>query len=389
MKKSAQLALSLLSASLSAQVQLLPLDLTPIGKVAQFDLSEKAELILINQQGELWKVTETAQKLAEGISSEIEPKAQYGRIAAADKSGHFLLWTENKIYPSDIPLAKKATMTALPFATIAVSPQKGEFKLVRIETKAEKADITARSESAVLPDAHPIQIDFDSHNVAQGHIAVLAKPDSTTYQHAVLGDDIEAAEIQYLERHNLKPLAEKLSHQGLVFEANRLESLIQPHNTKLISVMSGDGNGAKTVVIGKKNGKLVVESESEPLPTNRWQSPFSFNGKLYAVQMPHLKGNLVEFHQTAGQLEAKLLTAGLSNHRYGDVETNLAAVTENFALIPKAGYRNVAILDKTGALSELSTELPAEIKQTKATASSVYVLLKNGEMWIARHNFAD
>lgn len=383
MKKSIPLILSLFSASLFAEVQLSPLPLPQIGKVSQFDLSEQGELIFINHQNELWKMANQAQKLADGVSTEIEPKAQYQRIALADQNGHFMLWTVDKVYTSTIPLAPKATMTALNFATIAVTKQNGQFKLARIETQGNQATIIATAETEVLPDAHPLQLDFDAETPNQGHIAVLAKPDDTTYQHGVLGDDVEAGEIQFLERHTLKPLAEKLTQQGRVFEANRLATLTENGKTKLISVISGDGNGASTVVIDVKDGKLSIEAESEPLPTNRWQSPFSFNHKLYAIQMPHLKGNLVEYSLKGSQLAERFITSGLSNHRYGDYETNLVVTTDTFALIPKAGYQQVVVLDKAGNIAELPTALPAEIKQTKAYANKAYLFLKNGEIWVA------
>lgn len=383
MKKSIPLILSLFSASLFAEVQLSPLPLPQIGKVSQFDLSEQGELVVINQQKQLWRVTQQAQKLADGVSTEIEPKAQYQRIALADQNGHFMLWTADKVYTSTIPLAPKATMTALNFATIAITKQNGQFKLARIETQGNQATITATAETEVLPDAHPLQLDFDAETSNQGHIAVLAKPDDTTYQHGVLGDDIEAGEIQFLERHTLKPLAEKLTQQGRVFEANRLATLTENGKTKLISVISGDGNGASTVVIDVKDGKLSIEAESKPLPTNRWQSPFSFNRKLYAIQMPHLKGNLVEYSPKGNLLTERFIASGLSNHRYGDYETNLVVTTDTFALIPKAGYQQVVVLDKAGNIAELPTTLPAEIKQTKAYANKAYLLLKNGEIWVA------
>ncbi|HGO5853441.1 TPA: hypothetical protein ACK3JH_000277 [Mannheimia haemolytica] len=383
MKKSIPLIFSLFSAALFAEVQLSPLPLPQIGRVSQFDLSEQGELVVINQQKQLWRVTQQAQKLADGVSTEIEPKAQYQRIALADQNGHFMLWTADKVYTSTIPLAPKATMTALNFATIAVTKQNGQFKLARIETQGNQVTITASTETEVLPDAHPLQIDFDSETPNQGHIAVLAKPDDFTYQHGVLGDDVEAGEIQFLERHTLKPLAEKLTQQGRVFEANRFATLTENGKTKLISVISGDGNGSSTVVIGVKDGKLSIEAESEPLPTNRWQSPFSFNRKLYAIQMPHLKGNLVEYSLKGNLLTERFITSGLSNHRYGDHETNLVATTNTFALIPKGGYQQVVILEKTGKITELPTTLPAEIKQTKADSNKAYLLLKNGEIWVA------
>lgn len=382
MKKYALLA-ALLSPSLLAQVQLSPLPLGNVGNIAQFDLTEQGEMVVINQQGELWQVAEKPHKLANNLSTQIAPTARYGRIAAADKQGHFFLWQADKSYTSNIALAPNATMEALAFATIAVSKQKDGYKLVRIETENNSVHVVATSDDYVLPDARPKQINFEHNDHRQGHIAVLAKPDNQTYQHAVLGDDLEAQEIQYLERHTLKPLAKSLSVKGLIFEANQLE-FFNGAQPKLVSVMSGNGDGGRAVLVGLSQGKLQIEAQSEPLPSNRWQSPFSFGEKLYAVQMPHLVGKLVEYNPQGQRLIEKELTDGLSNHAYGEYETNLAAVTNTFALIPQRNYREVAILDTKGKVTKLEQTLPAAIQKTKASTDKVYLLLENGQIWLAQ-----
>lgn len=382
MKKQALLLFTLFSSPLLAHIQLSPLPLEKIGKAAQFALSEQGELVIINQKGELWKKGDT-QPLAQHLSPQIAPSVGYQRIAAADKQNKFFLWTAEKSYTSDIVLAENATMETLAFATIAVAKQNNTHKLVRIETQGDKALITAESRDEVLPDARPLQINFESTEKTQGHIAILAKPDRSTYQHGVLGDDLEAAEIQYLERHSLQPLATSLSAKGLVFEANQLATFQQQGKNKLISVMSGDGEGGRTVLIESQNGKLSISAQSEPLPNHRWQSPFVFNQTLYAVQMPHLIGRLVSYHQQGEKLQEKSLESGLSNHAYGEYETNLAAVTQHFAIIPQQGYRNVAVIDNTGKLEKLSTTLPAAIIKTQSSSDKAYLLLENGEIWVA------
>lgn len=382
MKKSLFCALSLLSSPLFAEIQLRPLELDNIGKISQFDVNEKGELFLINQHGELWLAGEKPQKLAQQLSPHIAPTARYGRVAGADKQGNFLLWTAEQTYTSNIPLAPNATMEALAFATIAVSKQNNAYKLVRIETDHSHARIVATGDDEILPDARPKQINFESTDHRQGHIAVLAKPDSQTYQHGVLGDDIEAQEIQYLERHTLKPLAQSLSVKGLVFEANQLE-ILNGTQPKLVSVMSGNGDGGRAVLIGLSQGKLQISAQSEPLPSNRWQSPFHFAGKLYAVQMPHLRGIFVEYTQSKGKLQERVIDEGLSNHAYGDYETNLAVSSENFALIPQKDYRSVAILNQQGKLEKVPTVLPAAISKTRAAQNKAYLLLENGQIWVA------
>lgn len=379
MKTQTLLFTALFSANLAAQIQINPFFTQE--KISQIALSDNGTLIGINIQGELRNIS-GLQKLATGLSPNIAPAIAYQRIAAADKQGNFWLWDNGKIYRSQIPLAENAKILPLPFATIAITKQDDRYKLVRIETKGDKLEITATASLDILPDAHPMQIDFQHPAPNQGHIAVLAKPDSKTYQHGVLGDDIEALEVHYLERHTLKPLAEKLTINGLVFEANRFEHFSHGNGARLVSVMSGNGEGGRTVLIGEKEGKLTIENQSTPLPNNRWQSPFVFNQKLYAVQMPHLYGKLVEYTPKGSTLAENFIQDGLSNHAYGEYETNLTAATENFAVIPNRNYRSVYILQKNGDLTALEQNLPAEIQKTKASKEKAYLLLENGQIWI-------
>lgn len=385
MKKLSLLTLALLSCSAVAEIHLSPLTTSLQGNISQLAVSEQDELFVINEKGELWKMGDNPQKLSDELSPKIAFNVAYNRIAAADKKGNFWLWSENQSYSSDIPLAQNAGMQPLAFATIAVSPQQGKNQLVRIEKQDNALKVTATAKMDILPDAHPIQIDFQNPQTNQGHIAVLAKPDNKTYQHGVLGDDLEALEVHYLERHTLEPLAEKLAIQGLVFEANRFEHFSDNNGSKLVSVMSGNGDGGRAVLIDLEKGKLTVKYQSSPLPSNRWQSPFVFNHKLYAVQMPHLRGRLVEYSPKGSLLQERFIQDGFSNHAYGEYETNLTAVTQDFALIPKRDYRQVAIIDKQGKLSELDTQLPSSIIKTRASKQRAYLLLNNGQIWVAEN----
>lgn len=371
-----------------AHYQLQQLPLAKIGKVAQFTLDEHQQLLAINQQGELWQV-HNQHCIINGLSTHISPVANYGKIAVADRQQQFLLLEKNTAYRSNIRLSPWAGMVMLPFATIAVQDEHGIARLVRIEksTDRKQADlnITARFATPVLADSQPIQINFQGDN-QQGHIAVLARPDSQTYQHGVLGDAIEAGELHYLERHTLRPLATPLSVKGAVFEANRMEILPTSQGNRLISVLAGNGEGAKTIVVGERNQQLEIQASSPALPSNRWQSPFVFNAQLFAVQMPHLIGRLVQFQQLGMQLNAQTLEEGLSNHAIGEYETNLTASTQHFAVIPNKGYQSVRILDQQGNLHAIQTSLPARIHKMLASPDTAYLLLQNGEIWQIRKN---
>lgn len=366
----------------SPNLLLQALDTEDLGPIRQLTTDNSGQVFVITESGQLWQLGQD-KPLAEGLSPEVAPAAGHGRVAAADLNGNFLVWTPNQLYRSAIPLSKKAGMVPLRLATIAVSPQAGEHRLVRIGLANGRAEIEAMSADPVLPDAQPLLVNLTGQNLADGHIAILAKPDGQTYLHGILGDAIEAQEIQYLERHNLTPLAQSLGIDGLVFEANQLINLNQNGQNRLVSVLSGQGEDGRTVVVSLKDGKLTLDAQSQALPNNRWQSPFVFRDQLYAVHMPHLKMELVAYDQTYPLLRPKSLADGISNHAIHSHITNLAATTPNFALLPQAGYQSLALLDKNQQVHMLPDQLPAPIIKTASHLDTVYLLLENGQVWQA------
>lgn len=350
-----------------------------IGAIAQMDTDETGQAFVINNKGELWQL-EPAKKLASGLATHIAIEAGKGRVAAADEKGHFFLWTPDRSYHSTISLAPDAGMQALGFATIAVITHQDQHHLARIETQGKELVVTATSDDPVLPDAKPRQLNLAGGAHSDGHIAVLAKPDTDTYAHGALGDQVEAAEIQYLERHNLKPLAKSLTLDGLVIENNQL-TLLEGKTPQLVAVLSGQGAGARAALISLKNKALTLEAQSSALPSQRWQSPFIHQGQLYAIQMPHLAGHLVRYQQAGQELKETRIQSGLSNHIYGAHQTDLTASTAEYTLIPLAGYRQVALLDKKGQVQVLPDQLPAAIQQTAASPDTAYLLLEDGSLW--------
>lgn len=358
------------------------LDLSKVRTATQIALDDMGYLMVINDKGELWQVShpDRPAKLTEGVSPIVAPVARFDKVAFADKDGHFTLIQNGQIYRSSIRLSPHSAMLMLPFATIAVETHDdGTASLVRLEVVGDDIQAVARF-SPVLPDARPVQINFTGDN-ANGHIAVLSHPDSTTYRHGVLGDDIEAGQVQFLERHNLTPLAKPLAVKGSVFEANTFEILPNGKGNRLVTTIAGGGHGASTVIIDNVNDQLQIIAQSTPLPSNRWQSPFVFDDKLYAVQMPHLVGRLVEYTQVGDKLNEKVLGEGYSNHAIGAFDTNLVAGRGSFALIPHKGYRNMSILTAQGEMLPLSNTLPAPIIKTLSSDAKTHLLLNNGMIW--------
>ncbi|WFF39050.1 hypothetical protein LU290_02120 [Moraxella nasibovis] len=362
------------------------LDLSKVGRAKQIALDDVGYLMVINDKGELWQVPHPKRpaKLAEGVSPIVTPivtpVVKFDKIAFADKDGHFTLIQNGQTYRSSIRLSPHSAMLMLPFATIAVQAHDdGTASLVRLEVVGDSVQVVARF-SPVLPDARPVQINFTGDN-SEGHIAVLSHPDSTTYRHGVLGDDIEAGQVQFLERHSLTPLAKPLAVKGSVFEANTFEILPHGKGNRLVTTLAGGGHGASTVIIDNVNDQLQLIAQSTPLPSHRWQSPFVFDGKLYAVQMPHLVGRLVEYTQVGDKLNEKVLGEGYSNHAIGAFDTNLVAGRDGlFALIPHTGYRQMSMMTPDGLIA-LNDTLPTPIVRTVSNDTFDYLLLADGRVW--------
>ncbi len=165
--------------------------------------------------GRLWHVAHDGRTRL--VGERIDPVGMlavgHGRIAGRGLDGR--LWVHETAQPgkpgasprrSTALLAPHSGLCILPLAVIAVVEQAGKHVLARFEADAlGQWQVVARSRDAVLPDAVPIVVDLDGRGDG-GHIAVLAGPDARRYPHAVLGDDIEATEVLWLERHSLEPL---------------------------------------------------------------------------------------------------------------------------------------------------------------------------------------
>ncbi|QMT31355.1 hypothetical protein [Alysiella filiformis] len=222
----------------------------------------------------------------------------------------------------------------------------------------------------LLPDSRPISFG--------NNILLLGDPDSQTYPHGVLGDEIEAKTLYTLDAQTLKPAAQAFRlPENLVFENNTLAVW----GDRIVAVISGDGAGARVAVLALQGQNWQIVAESAPLPSHRWQSPFVFQNQLYAVQMPHIVGRLVRYEMQGKRLIEQELGEGFSNHAIGSHDTQIAAVLPEYALIPQMGFRHVFALDGSGSLKKLSPELPAKIVRSAVQNHTAYFLLADGSVW--------
>lgn len=274
----------------------------------------------------------------------------------------------------------------------AVSTVEPQQKLPEIQHFSSKAQAISVCPNTLQPCTSSFQLDTeklaslhaitllpDSIPVAfQNHLLVLGQPDSESYRHGVLGDDIEAKTLYTLDAQTLRPSAQAFTLPAhLVFEHNKIEVW----NDKIVAVISGQNAGARVAVLELRDQAWHIIAESSPLPNYRWQSPFVLGKQLYSVQMPHLRGRLVQYEIQDRQLIETAISDGLSNHQFGSHETQIAAILPDYALIPDMDYHQIYALHHSGQLYPLSPKLPAAIVRSISVHHTAYLFLEDGSVW--------
>lgn len=376
----ATLALCATATAAAQDIALLNIRQKEVGHIRQIATDDALGIAAVNDKGELWQWHDSAwHKLADGFAAHTPLSAGHGRITGADAQGRFVAWQNGKLTHSDIALAPDAGMVQLALATIAVTRDGDQHHLVRIENGnivAKRQDVDA------LPDVRPLQIAMDGKDNTNGHIAFLAAP-SSIYDHAVLGDGIEAQAIHYVERHTLEDLAAPITLKDPeVFEANTLIALPEGDTHRIVSVISG--SGARVAVIGKDEGKLAFRYQGPPLTEKyRWLSPFVRGTTLYSVQTPHRNGELWRYRYPEDGVDS--LDEGFSNHSYTSREMNLAvstALNGHETWLPYKGYHSFVRLDAQNRITDACSVLLSPIIMSKQLNGWPVFLLENGEIYL-------
>lgn len=239
--------------------------------------------------------------MADGFAPTGALATGHGRVAGLGLDGR--LWVHDTTRPtapptrSEVTLALQGGLCVLPLAIIAVVEQAGSHVLARFEADPRGLwQVVARSRDPVLPDAVPVAVDLDGRH-GGAHIAVLAGPDAKRYPHAVLGDDIEATRVLWLERHSLAPLRSLHLDGPAVFEDRLLRPWALPNGrTGLVTMQSGPLGAQLVVVAASQNetSRLEIAAAGPAIGTrNRWLSPVSVapeDGEIWAVHTPHIGG---------------------------------------------------------------------------------------------------
>jgi hypothetical protein len=337
----------------------------------------------------------TWQSLGQGLDPGTPAAVGHGRIAARSAEGGLWLHEGGRATLSPgLALAPAAGLLVLPLAVIAVQLWRGAAHLVRLEPEGSgRWAVVARSAEPVLPDARPLQVDLDGRGDG-GHIVVLAGPDTQRYTHGVLGDAVEATQVLWLERHSLQPLRSLLLPSPWVLEdiAPRVLGLAGG-GTGLISVRAGPEGGQLVLLVADPAGsdRIVLQALGDPVGgRHRWLAPSTDGRTLLAVHTPHIGGVLHRYTVQDGQLPRERLMGGVSTHRIGSRETDLALWQRGSLLLPTQDRRTLLRWDPAaagagsaaGAAGTARWPLPAPLAASRAAPEGApgWLLLEDGRL---------
>lgn len=399
--------LSLLSAALSAlgvgksaaQSTVGRLRAVPLRDIARIDAAEGEGWLARDRTGRLFHLGEdgASRQLGEGLEPSGSLAVGHGRIAGRALDGR--LWVlpnqsagSRPQYSSDL-LAPHGGLCVLPLAVMGLVDDAGRTWLARFEPDARgRWRVVARSEEAVLPDAVPVIADLGGRGDG-GHIAVLAGPDRKRYPHAVLGDDVEATRVIWLERHELKRLRALSLDEPEVFEDRLLRPWRLPDGRIALVTMRSGPLGAQLAVVAasRQDASALELAAVGPFigTRNRWLAPASVDrdgGAIWAVHTPHLGGVLHRYRATGTQLQPERTTTGFTNHRIGNRDLDVSARTGRWLLLPTQTWQGVGIVDleAMAVVSSFATDAPLLQLVTSASGRSVALLTQSGlALWSA------
>lgn len=157
------------------------------------------------------------------------------------------------------------------------------------------------------------------------------------YDHAVLGDDLEASRLIAIDWHGRRHEHELPERHVFEDRYPRLADIDGDGQDEIIVIRSDIQAGAGIVVYALKNGELSEAAASTPIgKRHRWMNvvgvaDFNDDGamEIAVVVTPHIGGTLTLLAGSgAGQLSPVFERGGFSNHAYGSRELGMSAVLD-------------------------------------------------------------
>ncbi len=237
---------------------------------------------------------------------------------------------------------------------------------VRYIDVAQSTPLIDHHMNTSLPGALPDGVVIEGRGVVKR--AWLVFP-TRRYDHAILGDDIEAAGVRV-------ELAAGKQHTfvlpaGSVFEDRypRLVDLDNDGIEEMVLVRSYLDRGAALAVLKVDNDGIELLAESSPIGlAHRWLNPvgagdFDQDGlqELAVVITPHIGGVLTLYKIDGARLQPAYQMPGFSNHRIGSRELGQSAIVDvtNDGVpdlaVPAVGFHELRLISiVNGALKEIN-----------------------------------
>lgn len=183
------------------------------------------------------------------------------------------------------------------------------------------------------------------------------------YDHAVLGDDLEASRLIVIDRQGARHVHDLPQQQVFEDRFPRLADIDGDGTDEVIVIRSDVDRGAGIAVYSLTEAGLEEAASSAPIGMrHRWMNvvgtaDFTGDGtvEIAVVVTPHIGGTLTLLRRRDGELEAVFERGGFSNHAYGSRELGMAAALEldgDSAIdiaVPDAGRRSLVLLSLAGA----------------------------------------
>ena len=365
--------------------------------IVQIRASGPGELLAVSTTGTLWQLgprDAAWTRLADDIDPTAPVAVGHGRIAARHLQGGLWVWADGRATTSpEARLAPHAGLCMLAFGIIGVADIAGQAYVKRFEPDRDaRWRESARGMQNVLPDARPLQVDLDSgKSDDNGQIVVLAGPDGTRYKHGALGDTIECTRVLYLERHGLQVLRSLTLPPPHVLEDIAPRPIAWRGGRGLLTMRSGP-QGSQLAVIAASRSRsdmLEIAALGAPIGTaNRWMAASTDGHRLVAVHTPHIGGVLHDYQIDGNTLRSRVIAQGLTNHRNGTRELDLAAWINGKLLVPAQDRRSLTCFDVNKQWNACAAvPLPSRVTATSAwswrNSAGVVVLLEDGQLLFA------
>jgi hypothetical protein len=339
--------------------------------VQRIDAGGPTGLMGLDTSGELWALGlsgSAPRRLGRALDGQTPVAAAEGRISARRRDG--ALWVSdagNQSASAPGVLAPHTGLLNLPLAVIGVRQDGQAHRLVRMEPGVRGWLEGARSKTAVLPDAQPLQVDLDARGDG-GHLVVFGGPDDSRYRHGVLGDGVEAIRLLWLERHGLGVLREHVLPPPYVFEDIAPRPVRFNGRTGLLTVRSGPAGAQLALLAADRSDPARIElvALGENLgSTRRWMAPTTDGRHLMAVHTPHVGGELFEYSLKGSRLVRHSVVGDVSTHRIGTRALDMAAWVGATLVLPTQDGMRLRVLSVLNGWQEgASIPLPAAVVMT-------------------------